>query len=375
MGRGYSSAARRLGLRTVLVDAASRRDDYAGLVDEFVVCHDTSDEGWVRSALDAAEHFTPDAALAFSEPQVLAAAWVQDLYGLPGPSLRAAQATRNKALQRVLFDRSGVPQPAYCVVPDVDQGLAWARSRYPVILKPLRSSGSHGVQLVADERTLRDRLETRLSNGTTLLEDFIDAPEYSWEGLVRNGRTVFGNYTRKLTSGAPQFVELGHFMPHAFTTAQRDHVDGMIRRIVACLGIDTSLVHLEFRFDGTRANVMEVATRTPGDHLMDMLGLAYGHDLFEAVVLLALGQEPVLPRHDVRVAGIRFLTAAAKALFLPETIERMTEDARIVRVHLDRSNWERVTELENSADRLGHVLAAADCEDAVAAALRPLSAA
>ena len=52
-----------------------------------------------QRAAAAAMACTQSGVLAFSEPHVLGAALVQDEYGLPGPSLRAAVTSRNKALQ------------------------------------------------------------------------------------------------------------------------------------------------------------------------------------------------------------------------------------------------------------------------------------
>src|SRR3954471_3406904 len=80
MGRGYVDAARRMGVRVVLIDLPPRRAIYGEIVDEFQDCPDPAEETWAAVALDVAAECRPTAALAFSEPQVLAAAWVQQAH-------------------------------------------------------------------------------------------------------------------------------------------------------------------------------------------------------------------------------------------------------------------------------------------------------
>lgn len=230
--------------------------------------------------------------LAFAEPHVLAAAWAQDMLGLPGPSLRAAVTCRDKALQRLFLDGSGVDQPEFAVVRTLAEASAFAEGRLPVVIKALRSSGSVGVTLVSDTRHLARVLAEYGSHEPVLVESYVDGPEFSCEALVHDGAVVFRNYTRKLTTGPPDFVEIGHILPAAIPRERRDLFDETVTRVVESLGIVSSLVHLEFRVACGRPYVMETAVRTPGDHIMELLSLAYGQDFFGHVIGLYTGQVP-----------------------------------------------------------------------------------
>src|SRR5258708_37309633 len=109
-GRPYIGAARRLGARVHVVEAPSRAPAIADQVDGVTICSGESDEAWAEAAA-VAMACRPSGVLAFSEPHVLGAALVQDEYGLPGPSLRAAVTSRNKALQRGRVAAAGIGQP------------------------------------------------------------------------------------------------------------------------------------------------------------------------------------------------------------------------------------------------------------------------
>jgi len=359
MGRGYVDAARRMGVGVVLIDLPSRRAGYAPVVEEFHECPDPAEETWIAVALDVAAKVRPTGVLAFSEPQVLAAALAQHALGLPGPSLPAALASRDKALQRTLLRRDGVGQPEFHIVGQLDASpaLEWAESRYPVVAKPLRSFGSLGVRLIPDRAALTALLTDRWPDEPVLIETYVDAPEYSWEALVQDGAVRFGSYTRKHTSGPPQFVELGHVVPHAFGAERQELLDAVMRKAVASLGIDSALVHLEFRFDGSRVHVLEAAVRTPGDHLMDLLALAYEHDFFELTVRLALGEPLEKLPTAVAEAAVGFLTSAPGVLRRVDGLDAARAVPGVVRASADLPAGTAVGGLRSSADRVGHVVA------------------
>ena len=80
----------------------------------------------------------------------MGAALLQESLGLPGPSLHAAVLSRNKALQRGTFGAAGIAQPDYLLTGDLAGSAEWVAERLPVVVKPLSSAGSAGVELVAD---------------------------------------------------------------------------------------------------------------------------------------------------------------------------------------------------------------------------------
>ncbi|MEF9905560.1 ATP-grasp domain-containing protein [Streptomyces sp. P9-A2] len=367
MGRGYVAAAQDLGLRTVLLDDEAWREKHEQHVAHFESPAGGTETHWLRAALDAADRYPPQGVVPFAEQHVLAAARVQDLLGLPGPSLAAAGASRNKAVQRALFAHAGLPQPDHTVIDDADQAARWSRGRYPVVVKPLRGMGSSGVRCVAGEDELRADLARRDVGQHVLIEEYSDAPEYSWEGLVENGEVIFGNHTRKVTTGPPEFVELQHQLPHL--PADRDRVDGQTAALVAAAGIRTGIVHLEYRDDGTVLKPMEFAVRTPGDHILELMCRAYRHDFFRSVVELSLGRKVGLPTGRPRTAGVLFLTAPRPGrIAAVEGIEAAANRPEVVRVGQKKHAGDVVTGLHSSGDRIAHALFLADTPAAVDAA-------
>lgn len=369
MGRGYVDAARSMGLQVVLLDNPERRVTYEGLVDHFVEPGGRTEAHWLGAALRAADDYQPQGVVAFSEPHVLAAAWVQTRRGLPGPSLTAADASRNKSLQRMLFGHAGLTQPEFNIVTSVGDAVAWSRDRYPVVVKHLRGMGSVGVRFAADESALLLDLAQRDLEQQVLVEEYIDAPEYSWEAVVQDGDVIFGNYTRKVTSGPREFVELEHQLPWR-DGLDIERLDRQTAAVVAAVGVCSSLVHLEFRDNGSRMHLMEIAVRTPGDHIMELLCIAYGHNFFRSVLELSLGRPAGTPTASPRAAAIVYITAPeAGRIETLHGIDEVAARSDVIRVGRAKSSGDEVADLRSSSDRVAHVVLSADGETELVSAM------
>lgn len=371
-GTPYVRAARELGVRVHLVETAGTLARLAGEVDSTWPVTGPSDEHWLAAAAAAAAGCRPGAVLGFNEPQVIAAALLQDELGLPGPGLRAATYSRNKALQRGRLAAAGVPQPPHVLVDDLAQARDWAAPRLPVVVKPLSNAGSAGVEQAAD-RAAFDRIAARRPGRRLLVEQMIEGPEYSWEGLLRDGVVCFANVTAKQTLGPPGFIEVGHAAGHRFPPAEQAAVDRLAAGVISGLGVRTGIVHLEFRMSARGPVFIEVAVRTPGDYLMDVVSLTAGVDLYEAVVRLAFGTAPaglpVLGAPPVAYAASWMVVAEPGRIVRVEGLDEVRAHPHVVRARLRRTVGATVAPLRSSDDRVGHVLVSAPSAAARDAAL------
>ncbi|MFJ3937645.1 ATP-grasp domain-containing protein [Streptomyces parvus] len=381
MGRPYIEAARRLGLSVRAVEAASRADEIRGLVDDLELCegeYGGLDELWAEAAYAAVRRRRPAGVLAFTESHVLAAALVQERFGLPGPSLEAAVISRNKALQRGRFPAHGIGQPDHRLTDVLAHAGAWAAERFPVVVKPLSSAGSAGVELVPDGPAFRAAAVRRAAERPLLVESCVDGPEYSWEALVQDGRVWFANLTAKDTTGPPDFVEVTHRVAARLSPQRTAQVDTLGRAVVGAIGMRTGVVHLEFRLTASGPAVMEVAVRTPGDHLLELCSLAYGVDWFEMAVRLAVGLPlPHPPRHPVRYTAAHFLIPEPGTVVAVEGLEETRAQPAVVRAEVGVAPGDVIGGTSSSAQRAGYVLLAADSpeerEEALAQVRKALS--
>ncbi|GAA1678631.1 hypothetical protein GCM10009830_27200 [Glycomyces endophyticus] len=365
VGRPYARAARELGLDLAVLDhpASLAFAKARGVLDDDQTGYPvvgTSTAAWCSALPEVLAAGPVHGVVAFGESHVTAAALIADELGLPGPGLRAAAVSQDKALQRSLFARHGVRQPAALAPPDLDAAAAWAASRYPVIAKPAGGTGSRGVRLVADEAALRAWHGDRPGE-PFLVEQYLQGPEYSLECVVRAGALVFAEPTRKTTTDPPYYVELGHTVPAGLPDPgpARD----LAAAVARAMGMRDGLMHLEFRQEDTGPHLMEVAVRTPGDHILELHALAHGTDLFAAAIAVALGDDPAIRRTRSGAAAVRFPAAAPGTVTRIEGLPALRRLPETVDVQIDVSPGDRVHPVTSSRDRVATVLlSAADPE-------------
>jgi len=342
-------------------------------LDSVQVCTGDSDEHWVAAAQAAAVENPPDGVVAFSEPQVMAAALLQEARGLPGPSLHAAVISRNKALQRGVFATHGVRQPGHLVSTDLARDADWAMDRLPVVVKPLSASGSEGVELVETSAGYRDLTRRLSGRGTFLVESAVEGPEYSWEALVVDGSVWFSNVTEKETTGPPQFVEISHRTGVQLLPRVAAQVDELAAGVLAGLRMSTGMVHMEFRLAADGPTLMEVAVRTPGDFIMDLLGLTYGVDWFELSVRAAMSLPlPAPPTGPGRFAASYLPSAAAGAVRDINGWSGVLAHPCVVDAALLVTQGDVIAPLSSSSQRVGHMLLVADTREELDVALEEL---
>ncbi|MET7800756.1 ATP-grasp domain-containing protein [Streptomyces decoyicus] len=378
-GREFARQTASLGAVPVLVTTDPDRYSYVREDGLRHVVADTSDaeevlrvaaglqrEGRVRGVTSSSEYYVPTAAA------------VARSLGLPGPDPELVSRCRNKGEQRRVLHEAGVPVPAFEVV-TTEAGAVSAATRLglPVVVKPVLGSGSLGVRLCADERTMAEHAVELLANTTNergmslprevLVESYVRGREFSVEMFGTRVVTV----VRKHVGPLPHFVETGHDVPAGLQPAERDLLGSLAQRAVQALGLGWGASHTEIRLDEGRSYVVEVNPRLAGGRIPDLVGHALGVDLVRAQVMAALGDAVAPePRHDHHSA-IRFLTADAPCTIGP--LEEAVRSAHAVPGVVDAAMYPATGAAAgwpvDFRDRLGHVMAVADDqEEAMAAA-------
>ena len=310
----YLHAAQRRGLEILLLDGAQsgldelRRAATPGHPLAEVTEHavqPAEDTGQVLDACLAwARTYDVRGVCCLREEYVPAAALVADLLGLPFPGLRAARVCRNKYLQR-RYLRDWGPR-AELVVPARRSAAVAAWDRYPAVVKPVGRLASSGVRLVRTEEEAHACLSAYAPEEVLQLEERTIGPEFSVESLSRNGTCRYAEITEKRTTEgtSPYFVELGHTTPP--TSLGREDRAALLathHAVLDRLRFGTGIAHGEYRVTGPgRVVLTEIAARPPGDGIMALHRLATGVSLEDAVVGLAVGEDPAVGG-DLAVGG------------------------------------------------------------------------
>jgi len=224
--------------------------------------------------------------------------YVADKLGLPGNSMECTLKSTNKHLMRKAFEENGDPSPKSIMV-DESTDLSKLELSYPIIVKPTDRSGSRGIYKLENRRGLEEAVRSAVSEGfekKALIEEFAEGQEYSVEGISFNGEHHILAVTLKYTTGAPHFIETGHFEPAPLDQEMYSKVVSVVTHALDSLGIKNSASHSEIKIDKNgNIKIIEIGSRMGGDCIgSDLVYYSTGIDFVRCVIQVACGIEPDL---------------------------------------------------------------------------------
>jgi biotin carboxylase len=352
-----------------LVQTPDRATDFQrSAVDRFIEVQEISAESLI-DLLRPIHRETPVTALAcFLESAILAAAVAADALSIPSNPVDAVRTARDKALTRQALERHGVRQQPWRLCRSLDEVVAFRNSLAgaPIVVKPVTGAGSAGVRLIRNDADLRATWDSigglkwwaLLDNpdNAVIAEAVLSGSEFSVEAMSVDGRHEILAVTGKLTTGEPEFVELGHWQPAKLRLDQRDAVVNRTVEILDAIGHRTGPSHTEVMVDGLNVGLIETHTRFGGDQIWELTQLTTGrHFATETIfALLGLGAPEPGDRHGA--AAIRKLDWAH-----PDHIDVIERREGVLRVSRpSRHRPEDVAAIADSSDLTGYVLTVGD---------------
>lgn len=377
-GRLFARAARREGVRPVLLTDDPSRYKFVAEEELDVLRVDTSDRVAVLEACRAlaTEHGLAGVTSS-SEYFIATAAWAARESGLPGPLPSAVLACRDKREQRVQLQKAGVGMPAFRSANSAGRAVAAAEEiGFPVVVKPVAGTGSAGVRLCADAHSVSSHAAALLrlrrnERGMpvprrVLVEECAVGPEFSVETF---GTEVVG-ITQKHLGLPPHFVEVGHDFPAALDAEAARAIEREVLRSAEALGLTWGPGHYELRLTATGPKIIEVNPRLAGGFIPELVRLAFGVDLVSETVRAVLGRPAGLRRERRRHASIRFVLPPHDGVLSDvEGSERAGRLPGVEDVQLYAKPGDEVSLRGDFRDRIGHVVAVGETYEAARAAV------
>ena len=297
--------AKRMGLFTVGIDPAEDavgKDD----VDAFEVVGGQDFSGTCA----VVDKYGIDAIVtAATDKPLVMMARVAEKYGFPFYSVDTAQWSTDKFLMKQRFMEGRIPCAKGRLVKSVREVEDF---EYPVIVKPRDNSGSRGVKLCHCKEELdasmREAFEVSKLD-TVLVEEFIDGPEYSIEGLHYGGESVVIQFTEKKTTEFPYNVELGHKQPARLTNEQKEAIHAILVKIGEALKFENCPSHTELKITDKGIVVIETSPRLGGDYITSTLvPLSSGINMEDQLLRISLGEMvDISSGRFSRASGVCFL--------------------------------------------------------------------
>ncbi|MBP3255075.1 MAG: ATP-grasp domain-containing protein [Clostridia bacterium] len=248
-----------------------------------------------------------------SDLATVAVNYVAKEMGLPGNTIECNKKSTNKYEMRKALLANGVPTIKFTEVESSNEIEKTKEMTYPLIVKPTDRSGSRAITKIYKEKELKEAIDRAIENSfekKAIVEEYIDGPEYSAEGITYNGVHKFLTITKKYTTGAPNFIETGHVEPAGLTNEMEEKVYKELEKALTALEITNSATHSEFKITSNgEVRVIEIGARMGGDCIgSDLVQISTGYDFIKMVIDVASGVEPEFKViTEPKVAGIKFI--------------------------------------------------------------------
>ena len=251
--------------------------------------------------LELAQKLQIDGIVAYaSDPAAPTAAYVSEKMGLVGNPYYAVKLLTEKDLFRKFLLDNGFTCPkakGYMTYEEAKADIACFK--FPVMVKPVDSSGSKGVVKIYNESELKDAFDEAQSYSRSkrvIIEEFIVKKGYqvSGDGFSIDGKLVFTSYGNELYSGkgTREYVALGEFWPSLLTTEQKKKVDDTLQKLITALGMKTSAYNIEVILDeDDNVYVLELGPRNGGSYIPQLIEYATGVNLVDYTILAAMGED------------------------------------------------------------------------------------
>ncbi len=301
-----------------------------------------------------------------SEVSMTALGLINREMGLHGPDPDMVICATNKERMRRSFEEGGAPGPmSIAAVSDAEAMAAVAAIGGPTIVKPSRNSGSRGVTFLpegAQPDVVLSAFRYALAESrdrSTVIERYIEGPEYSVEALVWNDRIEIVAITDKMTSGIPHFVETGHSQPAQIGEAESFAIRQAAAHGIRALGLNWCASHAELKLAPDGPYLIEISARLGGDFITtELVPRSTGIDMVAAAIRLCLGEEPDLDaQHSPQGVAIRYLTPSPGLVVSVDGVDeaRYLDGVKIVEVYV--APGQEIGKLNSSLARAGHVVA------------------
>lgn len=135
----------------------------------------------------------------------------------------------------------------------------------------------------------------------------MEGPEVSVETLSFDGHTHIIAITDKVTTGSPEFVEMGHSIPSQLSIDTKLQIEKVVIAAIKAVGINNGPSHTEIIITKDGPKVVELGARLGGDNITThLVPFATGVDMVEACIEIAFGNNPVLNKRISMGSAIRY---------------------------------------------------------------------
>ncbi|MGF3066285.1 ATP-grasp domain-containing protein [Facklamia sp. P12950] len=358
--------AMKMGLDVVVVDMNPNAVGFKikGITKEFISTIDKElvYEAAIRNNIDGIMTLA-------SDMPMRTVSYVAKKLNLNGISEDTALKTTSKKHMRTTLKDHHVAIPFFAIANSAKESIKIVHQNTNLIenfiFKPVDSSGSRGVFLLEDtsDENCRKAFEYSSSfsrTGEVIIEEFMVGKEVSVETFSIDGDCHIIQITDKITTGAPNFVEMGHSQPSELPINTKEKIITLAKEANKALGIKFGPSHTEIMVTNQGPKIVEIGARLGGDNIgTHLVPLSTGVDMVEATIRLAIGEQVDINVSFKKASAIKYIEVPSGIVKNISGLELAKNIKGVIQINILRGIGEEVKKVSNSVDRIGFVIAQA----------------
>ncbi len=254
-----------------------------------------------EAVLELAKRLHVDGVVAYaSDPAAPTAAYVCEKLGLPTSPYESVEILSKKDLFRKYLEEHGFNVPKSCSFHTYEEALEKIGSfNLPVMVKPVDSSGSKGINKMTDVSQLKDFVADALSYSRDkrfIIEEFIVKKGFqiSGDAFSVNGELKFYCFGNEYYSNnvAKNFAPLGECWPFLMDKSLITRLVTDLQRLISLLGMKSTAYNVEAIVDeNDNIYILELGARSGGSLIPQITEHATGVNMVTYVIKAAMGED------------------------------------------------------------------------------------
>ena len=274
----------------------------------------------------------------------------------PFMNQKQALTLSNKSLFRNLIKDTN-PQIKYKIISE--NSKYYNDIDYPIVVKPTNRSGSQGVKQINNNEEFINHASYLFSLPRAteiIIESYIFGIEHSAEVIIldENNFRIMGIFKKNVTS-PPYFVELEHTYlgDHLNNSLLQDQLNIVISNIIKDLELSRTIIHIEFKSQEGKINIIECNPRIAGDYIPDLLYQITGINLYkEYIDLQSKNYEFPNNYKTGKIGYVKFAKSEYEYFNILSSLQN-TQNEQIFRLGFSPTKG---SDLMNNEDRRGYFI-------------------
>lgn len=316
------------------------------------------------SILQFSKKFIPDVVLSDQDDFAhFSQAYIAEYFQIPGPSIRDAQISSNKYLQRIQCRKSNILHPDFTIISELSALEDFAIiTGFPIIIKPISNRGSYGVVKINSMNDLPSAFLSALEHshsGLLIAEQYIHGVELTVDGYCfdKDIKTLGIASKGKIIDDLQVSFDIQY--PAEINEDIADKIKSINESVIKKLGYTFGMCHAEYILDEEgKLYLVEAANRGGGCFTSEIIAPNHsGVDLVTHLINDAFGYKVLECRYfDKEEVILKFFNFANGKVKKIVGMDKLKSSDNVLAFRLKINEGDEIQETTNDGNRHGFVI-------------------